>query len=129
MEIKVQDQTFSGEILNEISIQIQKEIITVKDIIEQRVIQEVEKYNASTNDYFNGFVQPTESEKALNGFKMKNKKKIDPEQQVYIALESFNSNGFFVLVNDAQVDSLDEKVLMNSGTTVSFLKLTPLVGG
>ncbi|MET4108354.1 hypothetical protein [Hymenobacter sp. UYP22] len=74
-------------------------------------------------------VQPTELEKVLNCYRLRPQELIDAEQQVYHALEAFQQNGFFVLVNDRQVESLDEEVWLGSGATASFLKLTPLVGG
>lgn len=125
----MKDQTFSGEILEEIKLKIEKEIVTVKDVIEQRVILEVERYNKDIGNHFKGLVQPSESEKELNGYKMKKPKTIDSEQQVYIALEAFNSNGFFVLIDDVQVDSLETQLLVERASTVSFIKLTQLVGG
>ena len=54
---------------------------------------------------------------------------IDAERQVYIALDAFQKNGFFVLVDDLQAESLEQVVRLRSGTEVSFVKLTPLVGG
>jgi hypothetical protein len=129
MEVIVKDQTFSGEVLDEIRLKIEKEIVTVKDIIEHRVIHEVERYNRDIGDYFKGLVQPTDSEKELNSYKMKKRKVIDPEKQVYIALEAYNNNGFFVLIDHVQVESLDTQILFENASTVSFVKLTQLVGG
>ena len=48
---------------------------------------------------------------------------------MYQALHAFENNGFFLLVNDRQVESLDEEIWLGEGATASFLKLTPLVGG
>ena len=45
------------------------------------------------------------------------------------ALEAFEANGFFLLVNDRQVESLDQVVPIQETTTVSFVKLVQLVGG
>ena len=78
---------------------------------------------------FQGLAQPTELEQVLNGYRLRPQQLIDAEQQVYRALEAFQKNGFFVLVNDRQVESLDQEVWLGTGATASFLKLTPLVGG
>lgn len=127
--VRIKDETASGKILNDITISLKNEIVTIKDIITARVISEVDDYNSKKPDYFNGLIQPTDAEKTLNGFKMMQKKYIDPEKQVYIALDAFLTNGYFVLVDDKQASSLDEQVLVEKSTTVSFVKLTPLVGG
>jgi hypothetical protein len=127
--VRIKDETASGKILNDITISLKNEIVTIKEIITARVISEVDDYNSKKSDYFNGLIQPTDAEKTLNGFKMMQKKYIDPEKQVYIALDAFLTNGYFVLVDDRQASSLDEQVLVEKSTTVSFVKLTPLVGG
>lgn len=129
MKIEIKDQTFSGEVLNRINIEIEKEIIKVKDLIEERVRYEVEEFNKRLPKVFSGLIQPSESEKALNGFKVKKKQRIDPEKQVYIALEAFKNNGFFILVDDEQVESLETEILYNDSMNISFVKLTQLVGG
>ncbi len=129
MTITIKDETFAGKILNEITLKFKSEYITVKDVIEQRVIYEVENYNQKQSGYFNGLIEPTDAEKTLNGYKLKPKKIIDAEQQVYVALEAFLKNGYFVLVDNIQSDSLEQKILLSATTIVSFVKLTPLIGG
>ncbi len=127
--LTIQDETATGNILHKIELEITSEMLTVRDLIEQRVRQEVAQYNSHTTEYFNGLVQPTESEKTLNGYKMRHRKSIDAEQQVYKALEAFGRNGFFVIVNDRQVVDLEEEIWLGNGATASFVKLTPLAGG
>ncbi|RZJ28593.1 MAG: hypothetical protein EOO48_09465 [Flavobacterium sp.] len=129
MTITIKDETFAGKILNEIELQFASEAVTVKDIITRRVIQEVENYNAKANGIFNGLVEPTDSEKTLNGYKIKPQKFIDAEQQVYVALEAFLKNAYFLLIDTVQAGALEQQVLLSQGTSVSFVKLTPLVGG
>jgi hypothetical protein len=130
MTITIKDESLTGDILNQIQIAVESEIITVKDIIEARVISEVEAYNNKLPEYFKGFIRPTASEQTLNGYKLKKKRaKIDAEQQTFIALSAFQQNGYLVLIDDQQAESLEQEVLLTSNTTVSFVKLTPLVGG
>lgn len=129
MKILIKDELLSGKSIFETELDFQNEIITVKDIITERVKKEVEEYNKKLPEYFNGLVEPLESEKTLNGYKLKAKKVIDAEKQTYIALDAFQKNGFFILVDNYQADSLDEKIELKAKTTISFVKLTPLVGG
>ena len=93
----------AGDILSEISIAIANERTTVEEIIRERVSYEVGEYNKKLGKHFTGLVQSTESEKALNGLKMKKKSPIDVEKQVFIALDVFNKNAFFVSVDDNQI--------------------------
>ncbi len=76
----------------------------MREIIRDRVRQEVEAYNRETPAYFQGLVQPVESERLLNGYRMKQQRKINWQEQYDRAIEAFQSNGFIVLVNDRQID-------------------------
>lgn len=105
------------------------ETITVKELIRMRVFQEVEAYNNNRKPVFNGLVQPTDTEKTLNGFKFKIPKKVDPGKQYSAAIEAFKANRIIVLVDNLQVEDLDEVIDVDDSTRVSFLKLVPLVGG
>ena len=127
--LTIKDETVSGEILNEIRVMVENERTTLKDIITARVLTEVENYNKSKPEYFKGLIQPGETEITLNGFRVKKEKQIDGEKQVYVALDAFKRNGFFVIVDDEQITDYDQEILVNSKTIISFLKLTPLVGG
>ncbi|MEM1134379.1 MAG: hypothetical protein AAGI07_00970 [Bacteroidota bacterium] len=131
MLITIKDETFTGDVLHELALEFQTERVTVKDIITERVMQEVAAYNSKLPEKFFGLVQPTDTEKKLNGFSFtqQKRKKIDAEKQVYVALEAFNQNAYFVLIDDKQCDDLNQEVLLRKDTTISFLKLTPLVGG
>jgi len=127
--LTILDETTSGNVLRRLELEITQEMLTVRELIARRVHDEVAAYNERQGGVFQGLVQPTESEKVLNGYRLRPQHLIDAEQQVYRALEAFQQNGFFVLVNDRQAESLDEEVWLGEGATASFLKLTPLVGG
>lgn len=127
--LTIRDKSGTGKVINEVDISLKGNRVTVKDIIEARVIAEVEKYNTRLPEYFIGLVQPTDAEKTINGYKMKDRKKVDPEKQVYVALNAFMKNGFFLLIDKFQAETLDQEVEVSSNTQISFLKLTPLVGG
>ncbi len=129
MLIAIKDETFAGDILNEIELEFSSELVTVKDIIEARVLEEVRRYNDKRPEFFNGLVEPNDAERTLNGFKLKNKRAVDGEKQVYIALDAFKRNAFFMLVDDRQAETLEEEVRLSKITRISFVKLTPLVGG
>jgi hypothetical protein len=127
--LTILDETASGNILRRLEVEIAQETLTVRELIIRRVHDEVTAYNARQDGLYQGLVQPTESERVLNGYRLRLTKLIDAEQQVYRALEAFQNNGFFLLVNDRQAESLDEEIWLGDGATASFVKLMPLVGG
>jgi hypothetical protein len=129
MVITIKDETFSGKVLNELNLNFKSESTTVRVIIEQRVCEEVKKYNQKLTGFFNGLIAPTDAEKTLNGYKLKHKKNVDAEKQIYIALDAFLKNGYFVLIDNLQAESLEQEVQLSKNTTISFVKLTPLIGG
>lgn len=127
--ITAKDETFSGKVLNEVLLHFKTEKVLVKDIIKERVLKEVENYNNKLPQYFNGLVEPTDAQKTLNGFKLKPKKLIDGEKQVYVALDAFLKNGYFLLIDNIQSENLEDEMIISNDTKISFIKLTPLVGG
>jgi hypothetical protein len=129
--LTIRDETtfsFGGD-AEGFTLDVPAECITVRELIRTRVYQEVRDYNLRQPEYFRGLVQPTDAERTLNGFKIRPGRKIDPEKQFEGAIESFYRNRFLVLVNDRQVDELEEEIEVGRDTTVTFLKLVPLVGG
>jgi hypothetical protein len=105
------------------------ERVTARELIRSRVYQEVSEYNARAPGYFRGLVQPTEAERVLNGYRIREGRKIDWEAQYEKARSAFQRNGFILLVDDRQLTELDEEVVVRPGTEVTFLRLIPLVGG
>ncbi len=124
------ETTFSlGDEDEEFTLEVPTERITIRELIRTRVYQEVRDYNLNRPEYFRGLVQPTGAETTLKGFKVRQRRRLDPEKQFQKAIESFYRNGFLILVNDRQVEELEDEIELRPDTTVAFLKLVPLVGG
>ncbi|BFM38475.1 hypothetical protein [Synechocystis sp. LKSZ1] len=105
------------------------ECITVREVIRSRVYQEVKDFNTRQPDYFKGLVQPTDTERSLNGYRLRQPRQLDWEQQFSKALQAFENNGFLILVGEEQLTELEDEITITPETTVTFLKLVPLVGG
>lgn len=130
MNVTIQDIGLAGDVKHELDISIGSHQITVRELIEQRVFQEVQSYNGQLeNNHFKGLIQPSQAERTINAFQHRKKKQIDAEKQVYVALDAFQKNGYFILVNDRQVEQLDDIITLDTNTKINFIKLTPLVGG
>ena len=132
--ITVRDESLSGETLHERPLEFPAERITVRELIRERVYQEVQDFNRQEHELaFRGLVQPTDAEQVLNGaraeFRLKARRQIDWKPQFEKACEAFENNGYFLLVDDRQAESLDEVLIVRNQSTISFVKLTPLVGG
>ncbi len=131
VNLRVVDETSSGKIYNETVLRLASTRVSARDVIEQRVRQEVRKFNDARKEkeLFSGLVQPRDTEQELNGYRLKKEKIIDADEQVDIALSAFSDNKFFFLVDDLQVESLDDEFGITDHTKITFLKLIPVVGG
>jgi hypothetical protein len=127
--LTIHDETASGQKTNPFTLDCLTERMAVRELIRARIYQEVQDFNRREPEYFCGLVEPSDAERLLNGYKLKVKRKIDWHEQCDRALEAFARNGFFVLVGNRQVESLDEEFDVEVDTEVSFIKLVPLVGG
>ena len=127
--LTIRDETPGGAPLHDWVLEVTTERMTVRELIRSRVYQEVQDHNLKNADVFRGMVQPEESEKTLNGWKLKKPRTLDWKRQFARAAEAFEANQILILVNDRQAESLDEEFTVGSTTTVTFLRLTPLVGG
>lgn len=133
------DETTAGTCDAAWALEILEERLSLRELIRRRIFQEVAEFNARLDDpdllaagvetLFRGLVQPSDAERTLNGYRLKNPRRIDPEQQCARALEAFGRNGFLVLVGDRQILELDDEMDLALGAEVTFLKLVPLVGG
>jgi hypothetical protein len=132
--LTIRDETATGQVYYELPLEFPSERITVRDLIRERVYQEVQDFNRQQDEQlFRGLVQPTDTERVLNGhsveYRLKKHRQIEWKPQFEKAVEAFDRNGFFVLIDDKQADSLDQEFVIGHGTQVSFVKLTLLVGG
>jgi hypothetical protein len=127
--VTILDQAASGEKFGTHKLEISTEEVTLRDLIQQRIRHEVEEFNRSQSDVFSGLIQPTDTERVLNGYRLKARRHLSWENQYEKALEAFKHNGFFVIIDGQQVESLDEVLPLRETSQVHFLKLVPLVGG
>ncbi|MEW2473389.1 MULTISPECIES: hypothetical protein [Micromonospora] len=124
------DESTAGARTPAWALQIFEERLTLRELIRRRIHQEVAEYNAATPAPRRLLVQPTSTERVLNGGREQGeRRRVDAARQVALAEEAFGRNGFVVLVGDRQVEELDEEVDLRRDTEVTFLKLVALVGG
>ena len=132
--VTICDETASGEVVHELPLEFPSERVTVRELIRERVYQEVQDFNRQQDQQvFRGLVQPSDAERVLNGhrpeYRLKQHRPIEWKPQFEKAVEAFSRNGFFILVDDRQAESLEQELTLTSRSQISFVKLTPLVGG
>ena len=127
--LTIRDATTLGDDRPVFALEFLTERITVRELIRRRVYQDVKDYNVTQTEMFYGLVKPTDAEQTLNGYKLKQPRRIDWEVQAEKAIEAFDRNGFIVLIDDHQAEDLDADIVIRPGMSVTFFKLMPLVGG
>ena len=127
--ITMYDETTTGTKTQVLTLESLQARVSIRELIRMRVYQEVQDYNRAKPETIRSLVQPTDAERTLNGFKLKQRREIDWDAQYKKAIAAFEANGFLVLVDNKQADNLDETIELGAETVVSFVKLVPLVGG
>lgn len=93
------------------------ETITANELIHRRVEHEFEQFQAAGT--FPKSLIPlggTEADSSLEAY-------------CQSALELFEKNGYFIIVDDRQITELDEKLTLRKESLIEFYRLTNLVGG
>ena len=129
--ITIQDQNLGGKVLHELFLKFRTNRISAAELIAERVRQEVAAYNGRAADALlrHSLVIPTARGDIVIDPQGKKHQPVDTETQIAIALKAFEQNGFFILADNRQLETLDETVYLHDGLIVNFIKLTPLVGG
>lgn len=103
--------------------------ITLREIIEERVRREVRRFNASRPEVYRGLIQPVDSERVLNGYRMKTLRELDEDAECRRGLEAFEKNGFLVFAAGRQLEFLDDEIELTAVQEIEFVRLLPLSGG
>jgi len=98
-------------------ITLQQARASAREPIRSRVQQEVERYNQTMPEIFQGLVQPERRGLSIGKFSMS------------VACSSFERNGFLMLANGVQILELDEPIELREDSEIQFVKLVPPVGG
>lgn len=111
------------------------ESMTVRELIRERVYQEVDDYNRAMREQaaepgYYGLVQPGPDEQRLNNPRGPRRvRQLDWKAQYEVAIDAYEHNRIIVLVGDEQTTALDQTIELSPSTEVVFLRLVMLVGG
>jgi hypothetical protein len=117
------DTSNISEINHILKLAITESHITVEDLIKRRVREEYLKYR--NDDKARPLIK--RSEKSLKNLTTTTEEVI--AKLAEDALTAFQNNGFFIIFNDRQLESLRETVELRETNSVEFFKLVPLIGG
>jgi len=79
--VTVRDETTSGRAIDTWLLPGLPESITARELVRLRVREEVARYNSATPEYFRGLVQPIDAEATLNGYRLRQRRKLRWEVQ------------------------------------------------
>lgn len=127
--ISLVDQSPLGEEIRRFTMVLASETLTVRELIEARVRDEVERQREHADQPYQGLVPPTDAERTLNGSRLRKGRRINADAQVAKAIQGFEGNAFFLLVDDRQIEDLDEVLVLRPDSHVAFVRLVQLVGG
>ncbi|TDF81582.1 hypothetical protein [Pseudomonas sp. H9] len=126
--LTVRDESVSGETFDAFTLQFPSTTITVRQLIRERVHQEVLLHEQTTSRQ--RLVVPGHLEATLNSPRQSTEQApVDWRKHVEVACQAFERNGFVVLLDEHQAEHLDEVLTIRHDSVASFIKLTPLVGG
>lgn len=131
MLLTIKNETFASENKTSAIIDIENKFLSVREIIEIKIKNEVEEYNKKIENGSSN-IEITEFEKKLNSNKnnnTRNKKLLDMNKQIDLGIKAFQNNEYFVIVDDRQVQDLESIVEIKENTDISFVRLSPLIGG
>ena len=127
--VTITDQSGAGRVGSTTTLDGISSEITLRDLVRTRVREEVARYNAGPVPVFTGLVMPEGAEPSTDGFRMPQPRRIDWEQQADRAIEAFQRNGSFVLIDDRQVTELDQGLSLSADSDIRFVRLVQLIGG
>jgi hypothetical protein len=127
--LRLIDETPHGKPLRTVELRLVSTSMSVRELLAARVRREVEAFNANPGPVFAGLVQPTDAEIEINGYRLGRRRQLDADRQVAAACAAFERGGFLLLVGDEQLESLDDRFVVEPDLEIHFVKLVPLIGG
>lgn len=139
MDIVIQEQIFGAGTATALPITLASEQLTLAELIVAKAKAKVQFVNATLSAPPQVAAQLTKKEQILNHHTLEARQQkmeaqyqdalLDAEKVGYEALDAFQKNAFFVIVDGRQRECLDETLLLMPHTQVQFIQLMPLVGG
>lgn len=129
MHIVAVDQVLGSTDFSQVIIDWREDVpVTLRFLIEERVRLQWDDWENDTAREANGVAEPSFYQSPIAAPARRPCPKT-VEGAIAEALQSFDTNGFFVIVDGQQVCDLDTMIRLTPKSEVRFLRLAPLVGG
>lgn len=127
--LTIRDQSMTGNPLGELFLQIPSTKISVRELIKNRVFQEVKEANANVVAEFNSpsQVRTERGTHPAEAISPPMPPLTDWRVQFDKALTAFKTNRILILVDGDQVESLETELEVTASTEVNFLRLSMLM--
>lgn len=126
VSLTIRDQSLDHRGAREWLLDVLTERLTVRELIRNRIDQEVDHYNTGRPHTYRGLIQP--SRQSSRGERQAHRR-IDKQKQVASACDAFEGGRLVILIGDAQANALDDEFSVRPDTAVTFLRLSVIVGG
>lgn len=123
--ITLQDASLQDQHQSPWQMDIFEEQSTLREILRSRIYQEVSEYHAKKRSQALCLITPRPVEPQQADATPPVDWQIHYEQ----AITAFQKRRYLVLINGRQITELDASIHLTNQTTITFLKLIPLIGG
>lgn len=124
--VTVRDENLPRSEIVEVLLKLSSQKLTAGELIAERVRAECDDV---AGKWKSCLIELSPDEVKLNSEVKARAPYFEPQNRVTDALAAFNANAFVLLVDDEQIETLEQEITMTPTSVVTFLKLTPLVGG
>jgi hypothetical protein len=124
LTISIKDESLQGTQLSW-QLAMLEEQTTLREIIRRRLYQDVREYQAQKRSQSLCLLSPT----SLCQTSAEPLPQLDWQKYYKQAINAFKKRSYIVIIDDQQITQLDTPITLNEQSTVTFLKLIPLIGG
>lgn len=115
--------------MHSLMLTLEQESLSLRNLIQERVRQEVSKFNLTRPVCFKCLVQPAGAEDTAQGYRLPQHSDQDAEVHARKAIEAFEDRRFFVLVDGRDITDLDTVLQLGDESSIVFQKLMSVVAG
>lgn len=123
-DLTIHDETPGGSIIHQVKIRLSRTQITVKELIKERVYQEVAAFNVNSPAHYFGILAPETAQREWFGYRIRKRTKIDPFVQYHRTLTAFENNQLGIFVNDKKLDDPNVSIMLDESIKVSFMQFS-----
>lgn len=126
-EIRMRDVSRSGHVLGGARVGDLPERLTIRELLRARIRGEVAAYNADPGATFAGLVQPADSIRHTDGYRMEEPRPLDPDQLITAAEEAVAADMLSFRLGAETVSDLDRELVVAEHDEVVAVLERPVI--